>query len=425
MNTSAVPLSDWLAKLETISSLEIDLGLERVVRVLERLALPVAPTVFHVAGTNGKGSCVAMIESLLRCSGTTVGCYTSPHILCYNERIRVNGVEATDEAIISAFERIEAVRGNEALTYFEFGTLAALLVFADANIDTWVLEIGMGGRLDAVNAVEPTAGLITNIALDHCDWLGTDLESIAVEKAGIMRRGKPIIFGGRAMPRSISNHASETGAMLLAAGSDFEWSVEQGGWSWQGLNHALTGLADPALAGEHQMANAAAVLALLEAAGRTDLLSVETVNAAFGRLRLDGRMQSIDMEARWIVDVAHNPAAAQVLAASLRRDPGNPQTVAILGMLDDKDVAGVVGALHDQINHWIAVTVDSPRAIAADELGRRIANASNSPCLVAESLEVAMRRAEDLVGTDDRVLVTGSFYLVGSALNRLYSRRQP
>ena len=203
MSTAAVALSDWLAKLETISSREIDLSLERVVRVLERLALPIAARVFHIAGTNGKGSTVAMLESLLRHNGFRVGCYTSPHILRYNERIRIDGVEVADEEIIAAFEQIEALREDEALTYFEFGTLAALVVFAKAGVDTLVLEVGMGGRLDAVNAVEPTAGIITNIALDHCEWLGDNIAAIAVEKAGIMRRDKPVIFSAREIPPAI------------------------------------------------------------------------------------------------------------------------------------------------------------------------------------------------------------------------------
>jgi dihydrofolate synthase/folylpolyglutamate synthase len=182
-----MPLSDWLARLETISSREIDLGLERVARVLDRLELTPARQVFHIAGTNGKGSSVAMLESLLRGSGARIGCYTSPHILRYNERMRVDGRDVSDAEIIASFERVEAVRGDEELTYFEFGTLAALVVFADAGMDTLILEVGMGGRLDAVNAVEPTAGLITNIALDHCAWLGDSIEAIAFEKAGIMR----------------------------------------------------------------------------------------------------------------------------------------------------------------------------------------------------------------------------------------------
>ena len=416
-------LSDWLAKLETISSREIDLSLDRVVRVLERLALPTAARVFHIAGTNGKGSTVAMLESLLRHNGFQVGCYTSPHIQRYNERIRIDGVEVPDEDIIAAFEQIEALRDGEALTYFEFGTLAALVVFANAGVDTLVLEVGLGGRLDAVNAVEPTAGIITNVALDHCEWLGDSIAAIAVEKAGIMRRHKPIIFSAREIPPAIIDRAGETGAKLLAAGRDFDWQAEGDIWSWQGATHDFEGLARPSLAGEHQLANASGVLALIEAVGLEELLKADTISTSLQRVRLDGRLQKISVNGNWIVDVAHNPDAARALAAALRADAHAGQTVAILGMLDDKDVEGVVAHLADEVDHWIAVTADSQRAISADELGRRVANASNAACLVADSLVAAMDRAQELTNADDRVLVTGSFYLVGPALNQLYSRR--
>jgi len=424
VNAVSTPLSDWLARLETLSVREIDLGLERVERVLTRLALPRLQRVIHVAGTNGKGSSALMLESLLKNTGSRVGCYTSPHVIRYNERIRVDGEEADDEQIIAAFERIEAVRDGEALTYFEFGTLAALVVFADADVDVAVLEVGLGGRLDAVNAIEPDAGLITNIALDHCDWLGDDVETIALEKAGIMRGKKPIVFGSHEIPQAIIKHADHIGASLLAAGRDFDWSADGDHWSWQGAVHRLAGLDRPALAGEHQIGNAAAVLALLEAVGLTELLEVGIVNRSMGQLHLDGRMQEIDAGALWLLDVAHNPAAARALAATLGAEAYTGQTVAILGMLDDKDVAACVSHLQGGVDHWIAVTADSPRAIAAGELARQVANATNMACLVADSLDVAISRAQQLTQPGDRVLVTGSFYLVGPVLNQLYSRRQ-
>jgi dihydrofolate synthase/folylpolyglutamate synthase len=424
MYGASTPLSEWLARLETISSREIDLGLERVVRVLDKLALPAAERVFHIAGTNGKGSSVAMLETLLRGSGARTGCYTSPHILHYNERIRIDGADVSDDDIVAAFERIEAVRGDEELTYFEFGTLAALVVFADAGIETLILEVGMGGRLDAVNAVEPTAGLITNIALDHCDWLGDSIEAIAFEKAGIMRAGKPVIFGAREVPRAIRDHAAEIGAQLLLAGEDFDWRSEGDTWSWQGSGCRLDGLVQPSLAGEHQMSNAAAVLALLQAAGATDALQTDRVNAAIGGVSLDGRFQQIGEAPRWIVDVAHNPAAAEVLGKVLNDQENAGQTIAIVGMLDDKDVEGIVSNLQPHVDQWVAVTADSHRAIDAGELARRVANTTGCACLVGDNLEAAIRRAEELAGAEDRVLLTGSFYLVGPALNQLYSRRQ-
>jgi dihydrofolate synthase/folylpolyglutamate synthase len=420
---TALPLSEWLARLETISSREIDLGLERVARVLDKLALPQARRVFHIAGTNGKGSSVAMLESMLRGSGTRIGCYTSPHISEFNERIRIDGKDASDEQIISAFERVEAVRGDEELTYFEFSTLAALVVFADTGMDTLILEVGMGGRLDAVNAVEPTAGLITNIALDHCAWLGETIEAIAFEKAGIMRPDKPVVFGAREVPRAILGHASDINARLQVAGRDYDWQVDGETWSWRGQGCKLDGLATPALAGKHQVSNAAAVLALLEAVGATDVLQADKVSAALGNVRLDGRIQEISNATRWIVDVAHNPAAAEVLGRALSDEGHNGQTIAIVGMLDDKDVEGVVAHLQPHVDKWIAVAADSHRAISADELARRVANETGRACLVGESLESVIELAEELAGSEDRVLLTGSFYLVGPALKQLYSRR--
>lgn len=417
MNVAVTPLSEWLERLETLSPLEINMGLERVERVLARLSLPRPQMVIHVAGTNGKGSSVAMLESLLRKRGDRIGCYTSPHIIHYNERIRVDGVDASDEQITAAFERIEASREDEPLTYFEFGTLAALVVFAEAGVTTAILEVGMGGRLDAVNAVEPDVGLITNIALDHCDWLGDNIEAIAFEKAGIMRSGKPVVFGDRNIPAAIQRHAENIGADLVAAGRDFDWSGSGDQWSWQGVSHSLEALAKPALQGEHQVGNAAAVLAVLEAAGFVP--DADMVDDALGSLRLHGRMQALDFGAHWVLDVAHNPAAAEVLAKTLGTQKVAGKTVAILAMLADKDVEGCVMSLRHQVDYWIATTANSPRAIAAAELARRVANTTNSACQVADSLDDAIDRAAALTDAGDRVLVTGSFYLVGPVLERL------
>jgi len=423
MSSAALPLPNWLARLETLSPREIDLGLDRVDQILERLALTRPKKVFHVAGTNGKGSCVAMLEALLRHDGTSVGSYTSPHVIRYNERIRVDGCEASDEQIVAAFERIEALRGDVPLTYFEYGTLAALVVFADANVDTAILEVGMGGRLDAVNAVEPDAGIITNISLDHCDWLGEDIETIAIEKAGIMRSGKPIVFASSKMPRTIGERAKAMRAHLIAAGHDYDWSPEGEDWAWRGVQQQLETLTRPALPGEHQLENAAAVLAMLEAAGRSDLLQADIVNKALSGLKLAGRMQRIDGSHNYLLDVAHNAAAARALATTLESQALGGQTVAIIGVLDDKDVAGIVNPLVSHVDHWIAVTADSPRAIESGELARQVANLSNKACLAAESLGQALEQAQSLASLDDQILVTGSFYLVGPVLSELYSRR--
>ena len=419
-------LDAWLARLESLSPVEIVLGLERVAVVLERLNLRLPETVLHVTGTNGKGSTVVMLEALLQRSGARTGAYLSPHIVRYNERIRIDGEEAGDEAIMEAFEWVDANRDGIPLTYFEFGTLAALVVFADAGVDAAVLEIGMGGRLDAVNAVEPTAGLITNVALDHCAWLGDSVEKIAAEKAGIMRSGKPIVYASTEMPAAIADRAAATGARLIAAGRDYQWTADGDSWSWHGADTVLNGLHRPSLAGDIQLVNASGVLALLEAAGFGRLLQTDVVNAALASLDLAGRMQRIDAGGEWLLDVAHNPAAARVLAGALAALPAAARCVAIIGMLDDKDVEGVATALGAAVDDWVVMTAESPRAIPAGELARRIANASNRPCLVADSLDQALAEARDRAGPAGRVLVTGSFYLVGPVTEALalYSPRR-
>lgn len=418
-------LADWLARLESFSPHEIDLGLDRVNDVLDRLKLRAPARTLIVAGTNGKGSSVAMAASLLRAAGLKVGAYTSPHILRYNERITVNAKPATDTEIVAAFERIEAVRGSVPLTYFEYGTIAALIVFESAGVDISVLEVGMGGRLDAVNAVEPTASLITNIALDHCAWLGNDIESIAFEKAGVMRSHKPVVFASWDVPKAISAHAASLDADLRIAGRDYNWDATDNGWNWRGRDVELKGLAVPALQGPVQLQNAAGVFALLESVGILADLPLDDINASLNTVELSGRMQSIRRERHWLFDVAHNPAAATALGAALQQSPVDGKTIAIIGMLDDKDVQGLVAPLQDVVSQWVAVQARSPRAIPVDELARQVANASGRACLEADSAELAIEYATDISDASDRILVTGSFYLVGPFLEALglYSRR--
>ena len=406
-------MSAWLTWLETLHPDEIELGLERVRAVLERLDVERPQHVLIVAGTNGKGSSVAMASALLNAAGLRVGAYTSPHIVDYNERIAIFGGDgrrlARDEEIIAAFEKIEAVRDGVPLTYFEYGTLAAAVVFSAAELDAWILEVGMGGRLDATNAIEPTAALITNVALDHCEWLGDDIETIAVEKAGVMRPGKPVVYGGADVPQAILDRAAAIGARLLLCGRDYDTG----------------GVPQPGLVGEFQVGNAAAVLALLDAAGLEQATEAALVASVLPNVRLDGRGQRVSENGvEWLLDVAHNPAAAGVLAATLASDGHEGRTVAVVAMLDDKDVEATVGVLDEHVDLWIATTAQSGRAIEAGELARRIANATSRPCLIAACLDEAMQSARREVVGNDRILVTGSFYLVGPVLERLYSRPQ-
>jgi dihydrofolate synthase / folylpolyglutamate synthase len=428
----AAPLSDWLTWLESLSPTEINLGLERVQLILGRLDLPRPAHVLLIAGTNGKGSSVAMADALLRASGLRVGAYTSPHISRYNERIVVNGIAASDAEIITAFERIEAVRGDTELTYFEFATLAAAVVFAAAGLDVWVLEVGLGGRLDATNAIEPTASLITNISLDHCDWLGDDVETIAAEKAGIMRRGIPTVFGDTDVPEAIRCQADASGVTLLLPGRDFDLQLcENHEWSWRGPSGGRQGLQPPGLAGEVQLRNAAAVLALLDVAGLVDAVDAELINRVLPALTLAGRTQHLLIAGlgcdnnEWLIDVAHNPAAAEVLATTLGSRESTGATFAIVGLLNDKDVAGIIEPLAEHVDTWVAMTAASHRAVAAKELARQISNITGKACLVAGSPREAIEFARRSASENDRILATGSFFTVGPILEQLTAESQP
>ena len=426
MLPAGAALSDWLAWLETLSPKEINLGLERVQQVLDRLALKIPTDLLLIAGTNGKGSSVLIADALLRATGRTVGSYTSPHISRYNERMVVNGKAVSDADIIAAFEVVDAARGDIVLTYFEFGTLAAAVIFAAAELDVWILEIGLGGRLDACNAFEPTASLITNVTLDHCDWLGHDVETIAVEKAGVMRRGRPVVFGNETLPLSIPAAASRSGATLLCAGKDFR--VESDGqdrWSIRSRQRDINSLVRPGLLGDFQVANTAAVLMLLEAAGLAGGIDADLINSVLPRLALAGRMQVCEAhDRRWLLDVAHNPAAAEVLAATLSSDGFKGRTVAIVGVLNDKDVGGVIEPLLPHVDRWVAIEASSARAIPANELARQIANLSGRPCLVADTSAAAIEFARRSTAENDRILVTGSFFTVAPVTDSLALSRR-
>lgn len=426
MLSAGSSLPEWLAWLETLSPKEIDLGLARVKAVADRLSLEMPPHRLLVAGTNGKGSSVAMLDALLRAADYRVGVYTSPHLMRYNERIVVDGTAVSDEQIVAAFERVEAVRDDLPLTYFEYGTLAAMVIFSQSRLDVWVLEIGLGGRLDACNVVEPTASLITNVSLDHCDWLGNDVETIALEKAGVMRHGVPTVFGSRDVPKTIGLAAETVGANLSVAGHAFDYeALPDGRWNWSGRHARLAGLGAPGLPGAFQIANAAAVLALIEAADLEKALQPERVQQALPNVALAGRLQTVTAAGRdWLLDVAHNPAGAAALADALAAAPPSGATWAVVGILADKDVEGIAKSLNDVVDYWVAVTADSPRAISADELARRISNSCNRSCRVAESVREAIEYAQLNAAGNDRILLTGSFFLIGPALQvlELYSR---
>ncbi|MEO1247448.1 MAG: bifunctional tetrahydrofolate synthase/dihydrofolate synthase [Pseudomonadota bacterium] len=413
MQDASVSLADWLLRLESVSPSEIELGLDRVGAVYERLDLELPRHVLTIAGTNGKGSSVAMLAGLLAGAGYRVGAYTSPHLQRYNERIVVVGQAAGDAAIVAAFQRIDEARGDIRLTYFEFGTLAAMIVFAEHKLDAVVLEVGLGGRLDAVNAIEPDAGLITSIALDHQEWLGDTREAIGAEKAGILRAGKPLVYAEPDRPQSVDAAAAESGAALYAAGRDFAWHAgDEGRWSYSGVRHRIEGLLRPSLPGEFQLDNAAGVLCLLEVSGFEALLDARAINAVLPELAVAGRTQRFRDSHGWVFDVAHNPAAARALAFTLEQQT-DVRRIAIVGMLDDKDVEAFADSLRPHVDEWIAVSASARRAIPAPELARRLAAACNTPCLIAESPEQAVAEARARVGAEAEILVLGSFHTVG------------
>ncbi len=409
-------VADWLAWQETLHPQAIDLGLDRVRRVLARLAwqAPACPVV-TVGGTNGKGSCVALVDSMLATQGYRTGTFTSPHLSRYNERIRIGGSEVSDASLLAAFERIEAVRGSDSLTFFEFNTLAALLVFETAGLDAVILEVGMGGRLDAVNLVDPDVALVTSIALDHCEWLGQDVETIGREKAGIFRAGRAAIFGSSSMPDSIAAEAVRIGARLQRLDHEFRCELRSGSWDWAGAGRRITGLPAPALPGLAQYANAASVVAVLESLQHRLPVSVKAMAAGLRNVRLPGRFEVHSGPVTWIFDVAHNPAAAQNLAGNLAGHPCPGRTLAVCGVLGDKDIESIAAALRASVDAWILAGLPGPRAGSLATMQDRFGTSGVSVDAIEPTVEAACMAATRMARPGDRIVVFGSFLTVGPA----------
>lgn len=409
-------LADWLQWQETLHPQAIDLGLARVRRVLARLALRSSGyPVITVAGTNGKGSCVALLESMLSAAGHRVGTFTSPHLHRYNERIRIGGVEASDASLVAAFERIEAARQGDTLTFFEFNALAALVIFDTAGIDCAVLEVGLGGRLDAVNVVDADAVLITSIGLDHCEWLGPTTESIGREKAGVFRAGRPAIFGSGEMPESIQAAADALEVPLQRLGRDFAFELTASGWNWSQGSFRLEGLPRPALPGSIQFANAAAAIAVLQLLASRLPVSKEAIAEGLKSVRLPGRFEVRPGVVSWIFDVAHNPDAARILAANLATLPCAGRTIAVCGILGDKDVAAIAIELKAQVDAWILAGLQGPRAAGVLALQERFGKAGVAVQAAAPDVPAACAAANAMARPGDRVVVFGSFLTVGPA----------
>ena len=410
-------LDDWLRWQETLHPQAIELGLERVRTVLRRLQ-PEAPpfAVITVGGTNGKGSCVAFLDAILRAAGYRVGAYTSPHLLRYPERIRVNGIEADDAALCQTFARIDAARDDISLTYFEFGTLAALEWFREAGVEVAVLEVGLGGRLDAVNIVDADAALVASIGLDHTDWLGPDRDSIGYEKAGIYRPNRPAVCADPDPPPRLLEHARAIGARLLRVGHDYDFSRRGATWRWWQAEHRLDDLPPPALAGEHQLGNAAAALMTLTSLRDRLPVDADAIRAGLLRVRLPGRFQLIPGPVEWILDVAHNPAAAAVLAGNLRKRACAGRTRVIIGLLADKDAGGVIQALAGVVDQWHPVTLAGSRGRAGADLAARLHSAGIQAVTPHDDIASACRAALAAAEAGDRIVVLGSFHAVAPVL---------
>ncbi|MGE3162501.1 MAG: bifunctional tetrahydrofolate synthase/dihydrofolate synthase [Burkholderiales bacterium] len=417
---SARTLAQWLAFIERQHPQSIALGLDRVRAALERLRLRVACPVITVAGTNGKGSVCAMLECILGASGRRVGLYTSPHLLRYNERVRIGGVELEDEALAAAFEAVERARGEIALTYFEFGTLAALWLFAREALDALVLEVGLGGRLDAVNAVDADCAVITGIDLDHQDYLGGDRESIGREKAGIFRAGRPAIVADPAPPASVLEEAERVDCRLLLLDRDFGYRVHEAQWDYWGPGGGRPSLAHPALRGPRQLRNAAAALAALDALRDRLPVAMQDVRRGLAEVVLPGRFQALPGRPQVILDVAHNPEAARVLADNLGASGFAPETIAVFGMLRDKDIVGAVRAIAPRITRWHLATLGGARGASAAELAAALRVAGvTAPHTEHDSLAAAWTAARDEAGENDKIVAFGSFLTVAEVMQCL------
>jgi dihydrofolate synthase/folylpolyglutamate synthase len=413
-------LAGWLAYIEQQHPQAIALGLDRVERVRAAMGLAPAVPVITVAGTNGKGSTCAMLEAILSAAGYRVGLYTSPHLLRYNERVRIAGREAGDAALVEAFSRVEAARtqtaGNTRLTYFEFGTLAAVDLFLRSAVDVLVLEVGMGGRLDAVNVFDADCAIITGIALDHVDYLGATREAIGHEKAGIFRRGKPAVIADPAPPASVLAHAHAIGALPLRIGQDFGYRAHMDQWFFRGPSGEKPGMNFPTLSGRVQLQNASAVFAALDVLQRTLPVSAQDLRCGLAAVSLPGRFQLLPGRPAVVLDVAHNPHAAEVLAGNLSGMGAYARTWAVFGMLRDKDIAGVVSVLAGHVDAWLACTLPPPRGATAAELSQVLRQAGVNAVREYASPALAYAAARSGAADNDRIIVFGSFHTVAEIL---------
>lgn len=430
--TAASTLGEWLAYLETLHPKTIEMGLERVRRVAARLDLALQCPVMTVTGTNGKGSVCAFVDAMLRAARYRTGLYTSPHLLAYNERVQIDGVPATDAELSGAFADVERMRDGVPLTYFEFGTLAALVIFSRAKLEALVLEVGLGGRLDAVNIVDADVAIVTSIALDHADYLGGTRDSVAREKAGIMRPGRPAICADPDPPPSLVQHADTVGAQLVRLGVDFGYRMGDGQWNfWHRRPDEGPGIAWrhalplPALRGRIQLRNASAALAALDALGERLPITMGAIREALTTVTLPGRFQVLPGRPAIVLDVAHNAEAAQTLGANLGDMGYFPRTLGVFSILADKDIGAVAEALAGRIDRWLVAPSPGPRGASASLIRERLVSGGVAESAVEETPDVAaaLAAAQNAAGDADRIVVFGSFVTVAAALRALADSR--
>lgn len=461
--SNTATLQDWLGYLETLHRTPIDLGLDRIRAVADNIDLKFPFVKITVGGTNGKGSTCAMLEAILLAAGYRVGLYTSPHLVDFNERIRLGGELATDDQIIQQFRKIETARGDISLSYFEYTTLAALMLFETEKLDVAILEVGLGGRLDAVNLVDTDCAVITSVDIDHTEYLGDTREKIGWEKAHIFRKGRPAICVDPVPPQSIIDYAAEIGADLRLFGKDFNYSGDRLQWAYGGRSQRRSGLAYPALRGANQLLNATAALAALEALHPKLAVPQQAVRIGLAQVSLPGRLQILPGTPSIILDVAHNPHAAAALGQNLDGMGYFPYTYAVVGMLNDKDVPGVIAKLATRVDHWYCAGVEGPRGMSGEDLAQIVrqvlqssaskdtfesnavevsrsvsqadpaavhrpsvrpvavtsSSASTATVVYFDNPVLAFTEARKQANENDRILVFGSFSTVGPVLNEL------
>jgi dihydrofolate synthase/folylpolyglutamate synthase len=421
MSNLPTTLSSWLALLESRhAETVINMGLDRVLAVKERLQLAFSCPVIMVAGTNGKGSTCAMLESVLLRAGYKVGLYIKPHFLDFNERARVNGELATDAALVEAFNAVEAARGDTTLTYFEFTTLAIMRLLAGAGMDVVILEVGLGGRLDAVNIVDADVSIVTSVDIDHTDYLGDTREAIGFEKAGIFRAGKVAICSDPVPPQTLIDHAEAIGADLWLMGRDFNYSGDKQQWNYGGRSQRRNSLAYPSLRGANQILNACAALAALEALRIELPVGAQEVRTGLVTVELPGRFQVLPGRPTVILDVAHNPHAASALNQNLGNMGFHPYTFAVFGSMIDKDIDGVIAAMSEHIDHWCLATLPSPRSATASELAAKVQlvqeEKDERTINIFDDPAAAYANAISRAGENDRIVVFGSFLTVAGVM---------